>query len=147
MIPVRISTQSLDRPLPAYATKDSAGLDLRASCSGVVPARESLLVNTGLVFEIPKGFFGSLRSRSGLALKHGIEVGAGVIDSDYRGEVKVLLRNHSDRDFDFVDGDRIAQMIIQPYTKAQIHAFRGEIPELTPETERGTKGFGSSGVE
>lgn len=140
---LRISVEDFDRPLPSYASSGAAGLDLRAAESGIVEAKSSLLIRTGLRCEIPKGYFGSLRSRSGLAVKHGIEVGAGVIDNDYRGEVCVLLRNHSEVDFEFMEGDRIAQMIIQPYARVQIHAFR---EPLEDETERGQNGFGSTGV-
>ena len=99
------------------------------------------MVGTGLAFGIPEGNYGRIAPRSGLAAKHSIDVGAGVIDSDYRGEVKVLLFNFSDVDFKFNEGDRIAQMIIEKYTMTLIT----EVEKLD-ETVRGDGGFGSTGV-
>lgn len=99
------------------------------------------MVGTGLAFGIPEGNYGRIAPRSGLAAKHSIDVGAGVIDSDYRGEVKVLLFNFSDTDFGVSEGDRIAQMIIEKYTQTTLT----EVDELD-ETVRGDGGFGSTGV-
>lgn len=98
----------------------AAGYDLHAIDAGVVPKRGKALVGTGLAFGIPEGNYGRIAPRSGLAAKNSIDVGAGVIDSDYRGEVKVLLFNFSDEDFAFNQGDRIAQLIIEKYTMTQI---------------------------
>lgn len=138
--------QGLD--LPAYATAGAAGMDLRAA----VPPDEPLelapgaraLVPTGLVFEIPYGFEAQIRPRSGLALKHGITClnTPGTIDSDYRGEVQVLLINHSDAAFLVSRGERIAQMVIA--SCVQVHV---EERSLADETERGGGGFGSTGVQ
>ena len=107
----------------------------------MVPARGKVLVGTGLAFAIPTGNYGRIAPRSGLAVKNSLHVGAGVVDSDYRGEVKVLLFNHSDIDFEVTEGDRIAQMIIEKYTMTDLC----EVEELS-ETARGEGGFGSTGV-
>lgn len=128
--------------LPVKGSLQAAGYDLHAIDSGVVPKRGKALVGTGLAFGIPEGNYGRIAPRSGLAAKNSIDVGAGVIDSDYRGEVKVLLFNFSDVDFAFNQGDRIAQMIIEKYTMTQIQ----EMTELDA-TVRGDGGFGSTGVK
>jgi dUTP pyrophosphatase len=137
--------QSLD--LPAYETAGAAGMDLRAA----VPESEPLtiapgkraLVPTGFIFEIPPGFEAQIRPRSGLAFKNGITClnTPGTIDSDYRGEVKVLLVNLGEEDFAITRGMRIAQMVVAPVTQVRI----AEIGETT-ETIRGAGGFGSTGV-
>lgn len=133
--------------LPAYATQGSAGLDLRAAVPAdrpliLLPGRRAL-VPTGLVFEIPEGFEGQVRPRSGLALKHGITClnTPGTVDSDYRGEVKVLLINLGDEDFAVERGMRIAQLVIAPAIQALI-----EERDLAGTTERGANGFGSTGT-
>ncbi|WP_157019297.1 dUTP diphosphatase [Mesorhizobium xinjiangense] len=138
-------SQGLD--LPTYATEGAAGLDLRAAVAQdrqiiVLPGRRAL-VPTGLVFEIPHGFEGQVRPRSGLAVKHGITClnTPGTIDSDYRGEVKVLLVNQGEEDFAVTRGMRIAQLVIAPVTRAVI-----EERHLTSGTARGTGGFGSTGT-
>ena len=107
----------------------------------MVPARGKALIGTGLAFAIPTGNYGRIAPRSGLAAKNSIDVGAGVIDSDYRGEVKVLLFNLSDVDFTINEGDRCAQMIIEKYTMTQLE----EVQDLS-DTARGEGGFGSTGV-
>jgi len=134
-------------PLPAYETGGAAGMDLRAALPEdrqiiLLPGRR-VLVPTGFIFEIPQGFEGQVRPRSGLALKHGITClnTPGTIDSDYRGEVQVLLINHSDMDFAITRGMRIAQLIIAPVVQAII-----EEREQAAETSRGAGGFGSTGT-
>ena len=127
---------------PVKGSIHAAGYDLHSIEAGVVPARGKKLVGTGLAFAIPEGNYGRIAPRSGLAAKHMIDVGAGVIDSDYRGEVKVLLFNLSDVDFSFAEGDRIAQMIIEKYTMTDL----AEVADLN-DTARGAGGFGSTGVE
>ena len=107
----------------------------------VVPARGKALISTGLAMSIPAGNYGRIAPRSGLAAKHMIDVGAGVIDADYRGEVRVLLFNLSDVDFTVKAEDRIAQIIIEKYTPCELV----EVEELTA-TVRGAGGFGSTGV-
>ena len=120
----------------------AAGYDLHASEAITVPARGKALISTGLAFAIPEGNYGRIAPRSGLAVKNFIDVGAGVIDSDYRGQVKVLLFNLSqDKDFQINEGDRIAQMIIEKYTPTELVEV-----ETLSDTVRGAGGFGSTGV-
>ena len=106
--------------LPKKGSEFAAGYDLHALTATVVPARGKVLVSTGIAMAIPEGNYGRIAPRSGLAAKHSIDVGAGVIDSDYRGEVKVLLFNLGDTDFEVKEEDRIAQLIIEKYTPTQI---------------------------
>lgn len=133
--------------LPAYETADAAGFDLRAACPQDKPISlnpgERLLVPTGMVMEIPSGHEGQIRPRSGLAYKNGITClnTPGTIDADYRGEVQVLLINHGSEPFKIERGMRIAQMIIAPVTQVKIVES-----DLANETERGSGGFGSTGV-
>ena len=133
--------------LPAYETTGAAGMDLRAAVPEdrplvLLPGRRAL-VPTGLVFEIPHGYEGQIRPRSGLAFKHGITClnTPGTIDSDYRGEVKVLLVNLGDDDFRIERGMRIAQAVFAPVVQPKIEE-RAEISE----TKRGAGGFGSTGT-
>lgn len=134
------------QPLPAYATPQSAGLDLRANIEAPITLHplERRLVPTGLHIALPDGYEAQVRPRSGLALKHGITVlnTPGTIDADYRGEIMVLLVNFSNEDFVVKDGERIAQIIIAQYAKA---AF--ESVEVLDETERGEGGYGHTGVK
>lgn len=132
--------------LPSYETPGSAGIDLRAAVPEdrqivLLPGRRTL-VPTGLIFELPAGYEAQIRPRSGLAFKHGITClnAPGTIDSDYRGEVKVLLINHGDDDFRIERGMRIAQAVISPVVQAIIDE-RTEVSE----TQRGDGGFGSTG--
>ena len=127
--------------MPVKGSVFAAGYDLHAIEKGVVPARGKALIGTGLAFGIPTGNYGRIAPRSGLAAKNSIDIGAGVIDSDYRGEVKVLLFNFSDTDFKVAEGDRIAQMIIEKYTITALE----EVKELD-DTVRGEGGFGSTGI-
>jgi len=134
--------------LPAYETSGSAGLDLRAAIAEgekiCLAAGARCLVPTGLVFELETGFEAQVRPRSGLALKHGISVlnTPGTIDSDYRGEVQVILVNLGDRDFVIERGMRIAQAVIAPVTQVQIEERRA----VSLITTRGAGGFGSTGL-
>lgn len=134
------------QPLPAYATAQSAGMDLRASLdeSVVLKPMERRLIPTGLHIALPEGYEAQVRPRSGLALKRGITVlnSPGTIDADYRGEVMVLLVNFSQEDFVVNDGERIAQMVIARYEQAEM-----EVVEVLDETERGTGGYGHTGVK
>ena len=126
--------------VPKYVHDGDAGADLTASEKTVIPAKNRSLVGTGIRLEIPKGYVGLIWPRSGLAIKKGIDCGAGVIDSCYRGEIKVLLFNHSDTEFQIEPGDRIAQILIQKVERIQF------IPanELSGTT-RNEEGFGSTG--
>ena len=132
--------------LPAYATLQSAGMDLRANLDAPVMLKpmERQLVPTGLHIALPVGFEAQIRPRSGLALKHRITVlnTPGTIDADYRGEVMVLLINFSQEDFVINDGERIAQMIIARHETGEFV----EVDELD-ETERGEGGYGHTGVK
>lgn len=131
-------------------TDKSAGYDIKACETVLIPARSKQTVKTGLRVEFPVGVYGRLASRSGLAVKHGIEVGAGVIDEDYEGELMVLLWNHSDCDFKVEKGDRICQFI--PHgeirVKVCIKNKAGEVgrPLNVVRSNRGVSGFGSTGA-
>ena len=132
--------------LPAYATSQSAGMDLRANIdeSVVLKPLERRLIPTGLHIALPVGFEAQIRPRSGLALKHGITVlnSPGTVDADYRGEVMVLLINLSQEDFVINDGERIAQMVIARHEQGNL-----ELVEELDETERGNGGYGHTGVK
>ena len=134
------------QPLPAYATHQSAGLDLRANLSEpiVLHPLERALIPTGLHLAFPARSETPVRPRSGLALKHGITVlnTPGTIDADYRGELKVLLVNFSNDDFVVNDGERIAQMVVARYEQVQF-----ETVSVLDETERGEGGYGHTGVK
>ena len=106
--------------LPVKGSAFAAGYDLHALTDAKIPARGKALISTGLAFAIPEGNYGRIAPRSGLAAKHSIDVGAGVIDSDYRGEVKVLLFNLSDTDFELKAQERVAQLIIEKYTMTDL---------------------------
>jgi dUTP pyrophosphatase len=131
-------------PLPAYSTVFSAGMDIRANIDEeiVVKPMERLLVPTGLYIELPTGFEAQIRPRSGLAIKHGITIlnSPGTIDSDYRGEIRIILINLSAEDFVIKDGERICQMIISKFEQ-----ISWEVVEDLEVTDRGAGGFGHTG--
>ena len=129
--------------LPAYATDGAAGMDVLAAEDVTIAPGQRHAVATGLSVAIPAGYEIQVRPRSGLALKHGITVPntPGTIDSDYRGELKVILINHGDTPFPIRRGDRIAQLVAAPVQRADF----AEVDDLDA-TERGTGGFGSTGV-
>lgn len=132
--------------LPSYETDGAAGMDLYAAVPQDAPlvlqSGQRDLVATGITMALPQGFEAQIRPRSGLAIKHGITClnTPGTIDSDYRGEIKVILINHGTESFTISRGERIAQMVIAPVIQATWH----EVPEL-PQTARGAGGFGSTG--
>ena len=132
--------------LPRYATSQSAGMDLRANLEQPILLKplQRTLVKTGLFMELPIGYEAQVRPRSGLAFKKGITVlnSPGTIDADYRGEISVILVNLSNEEFVIEDGERVAQMIIAKHEQADWEV----VVELV-ETERGTGGFGSTGVK
>lgn len=134
------------QPLPAYATSQSAGMDLRANIdeSIVLHPMERRLVPTGLHIALPQGFEAQIRPRSGLALKHGITVlnTPGTIDADYRGELMVLLINFSDTDFVINDGERLAQMVVARHEQIEF-----QLVDELDDTERGAGGYGHTGVK
>ena len=144
--PVEVTVTRLahgrDLPLPGYASAGSAGLDLYAAAGPrtLAPGARTL-VATGLMVALPEGFEGQIRPRSGLALKHGVTVlnSPGTIDSDYRGEIGVLLVNLGESPFVVERGMRIAQLVIAPV--ARVRLVEGEVPS----SDRGTGGFGSTG--
>ena len=142
----KIKIVSRSGRLPAYATEGASGFDLPAWLPDgdlVLPAGERALVPTGIYMELPPGLEAQVRARSGLAVKHGIGLvnGIGTIDCDYRGEVKVALINWGKDDFTIRDGDRIAQVVIASYVRAEL-----ELCEELAATERGSGGFGHTGV-
>jgi len=134
-------------PLPAYESEGAAGMDLRAALADgealTLAPGATALVPTGLSLQIPPDFEGQVRPRSGLAAKHGVTVlnAPGTIDSDYRGEVKIILINHGPAPFVIMRGDRIAQLVIAAVTRAALAEA-----ETLGDTARGAGGFGSTGV-
>ena len=132
----RVSGESI----PQYAHAGDAGADITASEKITIPPREKSLVSTGVRLEIPEGCVGLIWPRSGLAVKKGIDCGAGVIDSHYRGEIKVLLFNHSDTEFQIDPGDRIAQILIQKVERVEFYPA-----DQLNKTTRNDAGFGSTG--
>ncbi len=144
---VRIPVKRLDEALdmPAYAYVGDAGLDLRAAEDAVLAPFERKLVSCGIAIAIPQGYAGFVLPRSGLAAKHGISIvnAPGLIDSNYRGEIKAILVNlDAHNEFEIAHGDRIAQLVILETPVVELE----EADELS-ETERGAGGFGSSGVQ
>ena len=145
MIEVKIINKSKN-PMPQYETIGSAAVDLRADLGEkpltVIRSGERMLVHTGLYIQLPVGYEAQVRPRSGLALKHGISIvnSPGTIDSDYRGEIGIIIINHGDTPFTIKNGDRIAQMAIQQVEQAKFI----EADKLD-ETERGEGGFGHTG--
>ncbi|WP_370191066.1 dUTP diphosphatase [Qipengyuania sp.] len=131
-----------DLALPAYATEGAAGMDVLAAEDVTLAPGQRHAVATGLALAIPQGYEIQVRPRSGLALKHGITVPntPGTIDSDYRGELKVILINHGAEEFAIARGDRVAQLVLAPVTQAA-----WEEVEALDATERGAGGFGSTG--
>lgn len=133
-------------PLPTYATLLSAGMDLRANIETpiLLAPGERILVPTGIFMALPEGYEAQIRPRSGLAAKYGISLlnSPGTIDADYRGEIKAILVNHSTEPFTIEDGERIAQMVIARYERIEWE----EVENLS-ETDRGTGGFGHTGVK
>jgi dUTP pyrophosphatase len=147
---VKVQRLSPHAKLPKRATQDAAGFDLFAAERTVIPGSRAhngrvdigrALVSTGLAVCLPSGHVGRIGSRSGLSAKNNIETGAGWIDPDYRGEIKIELKNFSGDDFVVEEGDRIAQLIILPVTTPDL-----EVTERLPATGRGTGGFGSTGL-
>jgi len=131
-------------PVPAYATEGSAGVDLRADIkeSMLIPSGAILLIPTGISLALPEGVEAQVRSRSGMTLKHGIVManGIGTIDSDYRGEIKVIVHNISDKDYLLEPGEKIAQMVFCRFCRAEF-----VLSESLEETPRGDGGFGHTG--
>lgn len=128
--------------IPQRASKLAAGYDLFSAEDCIVKAKNKYLVSSGISMAVPLGHYGRMAPRSGLAVKKFIDVGAGVIDSDYRGEVKILLFNFSEEDFEVKKGDRVAQLVIEQISTPEVL----EVENLD-DTERGEGAFGSTGMK
>ena len=144
-IPITVLPHASELGLPHYATDEAAGMDLKAAIDTeftLAPAKRTL-VPTGFSIALPKGFEAQIRPRSGLAFKHGVTVlnTPGTVDSDYRGEIKVILINHGEEDFVIEPGMRIAQMVVAAHATVS-----WQINESLSATQRGIGGFGSTGA-
>lgn len=141
MIKINIINKS-ENPLPCYSKPGDAGMDICSSEDIILPAFHWRLISTGLFLELPDGYEMQIRSRSGLAAKHGLQVlnSPGTIDSGYRGEIKVIMINNDHRSYEIKNGDRIAQMVLAPVYTAVLN----EVDTIS-ESERGEGGFGSTG--
>ena len=146
MADIRVALRRLpgaeDLPLPSYETPHSAGLDLRAAEEVTLAPGGRGSVGTGLAIALPEGFEAQVRPRSGLALRHGVTLlnTPGTIDADYRGEIRVILVNLGHRSFRVRRGDRVAQLVVAPVSRAV-----WMVVDALPESERGAGGFGSTG--
>jgi dUTP pyrophosphatase len=139
---VNVKRLTAHAKLPAKATIGSAGYDLASAVDAVIPPGSRELISLGICIQVPRGTYGRIAPRSGLAVRNGIQVGAGVIDSDYTGEVKVLLFNHGTEPFAVTSGDRIAQLLIEKIVDdAEI-----KLVDEFVATDRGSGGFGSTGI-
>ena len=142
-VKIKIINKS-DNPLPEYATSGSSGIDLRAFLKEdlIIKPLERVVIPTGLYVEIPDGYEIQIRARSGLALKHGLSLsnGIGTIDSDYRGELGVIIINLSKEGYTVKSGDKIAQMVLSKYEKIQL-----EQVDVLDESKRGSGGYGHTG--
>jgi len=130
-----------DATLPTRGSSGAVGYDLYSVDEVVVSPSQRALVGTGVAVILPMNVYGRVAPRSGLAVKHGIQVGAGVVDPDYRGEIKVVLFNQGDRDFEVKKGDRIAQLVLERCETPDVREI-----ESLDETDRGSGGFGSTGA-
>jgi len=138
---LKVKKLAYEACIPTRGSGGAVGYDLYAIESCVVPPTHRALVGTGIAVAFPCGVYGRVAPRSGLAVKHGIQVGAGVVDPDYTGEVKVVLFNHGDKDFEVNKGDRIAQLILERCETPNVEEIG-----LMEETDRGAGGFGSTGA-
>ena len=144
---VKILDNGYGLPIPKYETEGAAGLDLFAATKEdkkiIIPPRKAEMIPTGIAISVPSGYEAQIRPRSGLAAKNGITVlnSPGTIDSDYRGEILVMLINHSNKDFEILRGMRIAQMVI-----SKIEQFNLISVDELDTTDRGKDGFGSTGI-
>jgi dUTP pyrophosphatase len=129
---------------PVYGSKGAAGMDLRACTEGEIEPGEQAMVDTGVIFAIPPNWEGHVRSRSGLTINFKTDLPTGTIDSDYRGRVKMVIRNNKMVSFKYRRGDKLAQMIVSPAPQARL--VKKARKEDLSSTERGANGFGSTGV-
>ena len=145
---LKVNIQVLNKSvkIPEYQSRDASGFDLTAYVKDnfIIKPKEYQIIPTGLIMEIPKGYEGQIRPRSGLSAKNGITVlnSPGTIDSDYRGEIKIILINLGIKEFLILPGMRVAQMVISPTTQAELNVFT----DIKSDTTRGNKGFGSTGL-
>jgi dUTP pyrophosphatase len=143
---IRKIDNSIDNPLPYYATEHAAGLDISSASKNDIELSpmETKPIPTNLIFEIPVGYEGQIRPRSGLAVKHNIGImnSPGTIDADYRGELKILLTNFGKESFTVKFGDRVAQLVISKVERAEI-----ELSDSLSQTKRSSGGFGHTGVK
>ena len=140
-MPLGVKKLCYDAIMPTRGSDGAVGYDLYSSEDAVVPCQAGrALVGTGITLSIPDGLYGRVAPRSGLAVKHCINVGAGVIDPDYTGEIKVVLFNHGEKDFEIKKGDRIAQLVLERCETPHIKEI-----SIVEDTERGSGGFGSTG--
>lgn len=153
LIPTRLRGINLELPMvrlpfrklhdmastPRQGSVEAAGVDLASGSNAVVPRQGKALISTGLAVSIPKGHYGRIAPRSGFSWRNHVDVGAGVIDSDYRGEIKVLLFNHKQEDLHIKKGERVAQLILERYSPAQV-----VVVGSLDDTARGGNGFGST---
>lgn len=137
---LRVALSTATAKAPTRGSSLAAGYDMYASEDVELKARTRALIPTGISIAVPEGTYGRVAPRSGLAVKNGIDVGAGVIDADYRGEVRVLLFNNSDEDFKVNTGDRIAQLVLEKIVNPEV-----EVLDSLDDTTRGSGGFGSTG--
>ena len=145
---LKVNIQVLNKSVkvPEYQSSEASGFDLTAYVKDnfIIKPKEYQIIPTGLIMEIPKGYEGQIRPRSGLAAKNGITVlnSPGTIDSDYRGEIKIILINLGIKEFLILPGMRVAQMVISPTTQVEFNVFA----KIKSDTVRGNKGFGSTGL-
>ncbi|MEX0877620.1 MAG: dUTP diphosphatase [Candidatus Spechtbacterales bacterium] len=141
---MKIFVQKLDpsAKLPSYAHEGDAGMDLFSFEDAILLPGEKILISTGIKIAIPSGYGGFVWDKSGIATKHHIKTMAGVIDSNYRGELKIALTNLGKESYNIKKGEKIAQLVVKPISRAQIKET-----EEFDETERGEEGFGSSGLK
>lgn len=143
--PLEVKRLTTTAKIPTHGSSEAAGWDIYADEDVTIYPGRSNIVSTGISVCAPTGTYIRLAPRSGLALRNGIDVGAGICDSDYRGEIKVVLFNHTQNTpFEVQRGDRICQMIVMPYI---VYDKLTEVTEFTRNSDRGTKGFGSSGIK
>ena len=138
---LRIKKLTYHAIIPTRGSGGAVGYDLYSTDEVVIPPTHRALIGTGVAIVLPPGVYGRVAPRSGLAVKHGIQVGAGVVDPDYTGEVKVVLFNHGDKDFEVKRGERIAQLVLERCETPDVEEIG-----LLEETERGAGGFGSTGT-
>lgn len=138
---LKVQLRSENAIAPTKGSQHAAGYDIYSSADYMIPAMGQGMVPTDVSFTVPVGTYGRIAPRSGLAVKHGIQTGAGVVDRDYTGEVKIILFNHSQRDFEIKKGDRVAQLILEKI----VDDAEVVIVESLADSVRGSGGFGSTG--